>query len=66
MKNTYTVYKVELDETLSNKEHLDNIEEVNEWLGKVYGRFATVKIFNDQTGAFRLMTDNGDWWERVS
>jgi hypothetical protein len=62
---TYTTYRVNLDGALSDKEHLNNIDEVNEWMARVYGRFATILVVRDQTGAFRKFTDDGQWWDLI-
>lgn len=51
---TYTVFKIEIDgETLSHKEHLDSIDEVNTWL--VSRAFNNVLIVQDQTQKTRRM-----------
>jgi len=62
---TYTVYRVNLDNSLDHKEHMNNIDEVSDWLARVYGKHATVMIVRDQTGAFRKMTDDGQWWDLI-
>ncbi len=65
MRDTYTVYKVELSGKLSNKEHMNSADEVEEWLDKVYGKFATVKVVQDRTKHWVMYTDAGTRWERV-
>lgn len=35
MSNRYTAYKLNLDGFLDHKEHLDNLDEVNDWLCRV-------------------------------
>lgn len=35
MSNRYTAYKLNLDGFLDHKEHLDNLDEVNEWIWRV-------------------------------
>mgnify|MGYP003653626183 FL=1 len=30
----FTVYKVNLDDSLSHKEHLDSVDELNLWIGE--------------------------------
>jgi len=62
MTHTYTVYKQNLDGSLSHKEHLNNLMEVNGWLGKVYGKMATVVVVSDLTGTRKILTDDGQWW----
>ena len=53
-KMTYTAYKIEIDSvTLSNKEHLDNLDEVNTWL--TIHLFNNVLIVQDTTGKVRRM-----------
>ena len=61
----YTAYKVNLDGTLSHKEHLNDIVEVNDWLDKFYGQYVTVKIFSNR-GSWRLLTDNGNEYEIIA
>lgn len=60
---TYTVFKLNLDGSLSHKEHMNNLDEVNAWMAEVYGKFASIQIVRDQTGGFRRFTDNGVAWE---
>ena len=51
---TYTAYKIEIDgETLSHKEHLEDIDEVNTWL--VEHEYNNALIIQDQTGKTRRM-----------
>lgn len=51
---TYTVYKIEIDgQTLSHKEHLNSIDEVNTWL--VHNKFNNVLVVQDQTGKQKRM-----------
>jgi len=51
---TYTAYKIGIDgETLSHKEHLDSLDEVNTWL--VEKPYNNVLIVQDQTGKSRRM-----------
>jgi len=62
---TYTAFKLNLDGSLSHKELLNNVDELNEWLANVYGKFASVKVTQDQTGVERIFTDNGQNWEKL-
>ena len=39
-ENNMIVYKVNLDGTLSHKEHMNNWDEVNAWLDEKLGKFA--------------------------
>lgn len=60
MKPTYTVYtNVKMTK---GKEHLNNIDEVNEWCDKVYGKPSHIVIVNDQTGTQKIMVDDGEKW----
>ena len=62
--HTYTVYKINVSNgSLSHKEHLNNLQEVNEWLGRVYNKHVSVLIVSDQTGVKKLLIDNGEWYE---
>ena len=63
--NTFTVYRIRLDGTLTSKEHLNNVDELNTWIADVYGRFANILIVSDRTSKTITMTDNGDWFEIV-
>jgi len=60
---TYTANKLNLDGSLSHKELLNNIDEVNQWLVDFYGKYASIQITQDQTGKIRRYTDNGQAWE---
>lgn len=55
---TFTAYKVELNGTLSNKEHL-NFDELDYWMESKHGKFATVSIVRDQDSKRVTYTDNG-------
>lgn len=57
---SYTVYGNK--EKTKGKEHLNSIEEVNEWLNKVYGKYPTVVVVRDDTGGERIVDDNGEHW----
>ena len=59
----YEVYKINKDDTLSHKEHLNNFEEVNKWLmDSSYFKYELVKIINVQTGNFRDYKLTDDEW----
>ena len=59
----YEVYKINLDETLSHREHLKNFEEVNNWLvDQAYYKYELVKIVNSQTGNYRDYKLVDDEW----
>jgi hypothetical protein len=59
------VYKVNLDGTLSHKEHMNNWDEVNTWLADKLGKFATVKIESESSDKEITLTDNGWDWEEI-
>ena len=63
MTYTYTAYKLNLNGDLTHRENLNNLDELNEWLARVYGEFATVLIIQDQTSKKRILTDDGEWWD---
>lgn len=63
---TYTVYRINLDNTLSHKEHLNNKVEVADWLNNAIGKHANVRIENDKTGEIRQFTDYDGVWDRIS
>ena len=57
------VNKVNLDGSLSHKEYLNNVDELNTWLAEKDGKFATVRIESEKTGKVLIMTDNGFNWK---
>jgi len=58
---TYLAYKIEIDGSLSNKEHLNNIDEVNVWLFKSAEKgFNNVKIIRCDDGKVNILTRNID------
>ena len=66
----FKVYKVELprvyevDGRLTNKEHLNNVDELNEWIATAYTvkHWPTIRVECDRTGAHVTLTDSGDWY----
>lgn len=60
----FTAHKINLDSTLSHKEHLNN-DELSEWMYSVYGKFASVRVQQDLTGVVIEYTDNGSEFEIV-
>ena len=48
---TYTGFKVNLDGTLSHKELLDNLDELNTWVEQV--KFGHILVIQDQTNKQR-------------
>ena len=62
--HTFTSYKVNLDGSLSHRENLSH-DEVSEYMHRVYGKFATVKVVRDDGNSI-VYTDNGAEWEKVS
>jgi len=62
----YTAYKVNIDGTLSKKEHLNNHQEIDDWLWRSYDNgVATVRVQKDSTGQFAIFTDNGESYIRL-
>jgi len=69
----YTVYKVELprvyevDGRLTNKEHLNNVEELNEWIANAYTvkHWPTIRVENDKTKRHVTLTDSGEWYTKI-
>jgi len=61
---TYTFYRVLLDGSLTCKENLNNIDEVNEKAYEVYGRYATIKVVRSD-GREIILTDNGEHYETI-
>ena len=65
MIHTYTVYRVNLNGSLSNKEHLYNLDDLNTWIASVYGKHATILLVSDLTNVRITMIDNGEWFEKI-
>lgn len=63
---TYTVYQVRLDGSLYSKEHLNNRDELIDWVDGSLGRYAKIRVENDLTGEAREFVDAGGKWERVA
>ncbi|MCS5549895.1 MAG: hypothetical protein NZ811_00055 [Gammaproteobacteria bacterium] len=62
----YTAYKVNLDGTLTKKEHLNDMLEIDEWLWRMYDNgVATVRVQKDSTNQVVIFTDNGERYTRV-
>jgi len=57
MKYHYTVYKIEQNGKLTNKEHL-NDNELDKWMDKVYGKFVNIKVERND-GRWIEYTDDG-------
>lgn len=66
MLATYTVFQVRLDGSLYSKEHLNNREELADWVDGSLGRYARIRVQNDHTNEAREFTDAGGRWERVA
>jgi len=62
---TYTVYKRNLDGSLSNKETLGQ-DELDGWMQQAYGKFANVRVVRDQDQKVIDYTDNGSEFVPVS
>jgi len=65
LPTTYTVFQLLPSGRQINKEHLNDLGEVNEWMDRVHGEYATIQIVSDRTGADRVFTDNGRKFELV-
>ena len=61
----FIVYKVNLDESLSHKENLDSLDELNTWVADKYGEFATIKIIAVSLKRYVILTDNGKEFEKI-
>ena len=57
--------KVNLDGSLSHKEYLNSVDELNTWLAEKYGKFVTVRIESEKTGRIVTMTDDGTGWDTI-
>ena len=66
----FKVYKVELPRTyeidgrLTNKEHLNTVDELNEWIANAYTvkQWPTIRVESDRTQTNVTLTDNGEWY----
>jgi hypothetical protein len=66
----FKVYKVELprayeiDGRLTNKEHLNSVDELNEWIANAYTvkHWPTIRVESDRTQTNVTLTDNGEWY----
>ena len=62
----YTAHKINIDGTLTNKEHLNNQCEIDEWLWRAYdNQVPTVRVQKDSTHQYAIFTDNGEKYVRV-
>jgi hypothetical protein len=61
----FIVYKVNIDSSLSHKENLDSLDELNTWVADKYGEFATIKIIAVALKRYVIMTDNGKEFEKI-
>lgn len=59
----FSVFKVNLDGSLSNRENLSH-EELDGYIASVYGKFATIKVVAS-SGKEVIYTDNGLSYEKV-
>ena len=57
------VYKVNQDNSLSNKEVLNGVDELNTWTNKK--QFATIAVESESTGAVRYFTDSGNGYIEI-
>ena len=63
---TYTVYQVLLNGNLYSKEHLNNREELADWVDNAMGKYAHIRVENDHTGEVREFQDYAGSWDRIS
>jgi hypothetical protein len=61
----FIVYKVNIDSSLSHKENLNSLDELNTWVADKYGEFATIKIIAVALKRYVIMTDNGKEFEKI-
>tara|TARA_R110000822_G_scaffold92701_4_gene213754 strand:- start:670 stop:861 length:192 start_codon:yes stop_codon:yes gene_type:complete len=62
----YTVYKIKIDGTFTGKEHLNDQQEINDWMWRAYDNgVPTVRVQKDATQQFAIFTDNGEQYVRV-
>tara|TARA_R100001530_G_C4313021_1_gene153581 strand:+ start:76 stop:279 length:204 start_codon:yes stop_codon:yes gene_type:complete len=61
----FIVYKVNIDSSLSHKENLDSLDELNTWIADKYGEFATIKIIAVALKRYVILTDNGKEFEKI-
>lgn len=66
MLATYTVYQVRLDGSLFSKQHLNDRAELADWVDAAIGKYARIRVINDQTGEVREFVDASERWERVN
>ena len=57
------VYKVNQDTSLSNKEVLNSVDELNTWTNKK--QFATIAVESESTGAIRYFTNSGKGYTEI-
>lgn len=66
MLSTYTVYQVLLNGNLYSKEHLNNRDELADWVDNAMGKYAHIRVENDHTGEVREFQDYAGSWDRIS
>ena len=59
---TYTAFRLDINNIQRCKEHLNNVDEVNEWLGRFYGKYSRVVIYEDKTLKPKIFVDDGEKW----
>lgn len=68
--STYTVCQLRPNAQgrydVANKEHMNNVQEMRDWVDAAYGRFATIRVTNDVTGEVRTFTDDGKRFARTA
>lgn len=55
----YTVYRLHLDGSVSDRADLNDRFEVEEWASENFGKFAYIRIVNCVTGKVTDLTDDG-------
>lgn len=60
---SFSVFKVNLDGSLSNRENLGQ-NELDSYIASIYGKFATILV-RASNGVEVTYTDNGSFYEKV-
>jgi hypothetical protein len=62
---SYIGYRLEINGNLSNKVHLNSVDELNEWHNDCYIKgWPTLKLVSERTGKSIIHTDNGTQYVR--
>lgn len=66
MKYSYTTYKLDINSgKLSNRENLDDLDELNDFMYKIRNKFPSLLIIQDQNNKYKIMTHNGKDFEEI-